>query len=358
MQNKTINQVIKNVNVEGFKVFENETFEFKNLTILTGENSSGKSSLIQAILYLGNPLGVTTTSLNQDLQEYLRSLGINELFNKNGAREISIKIDDLKLKWIKREQTTEHQSKGFYYPNFLSYPENLVYLNAEKHRIEQISQLIETLQYRFFGIYGDLTSNYFYHNKRKTVEEYLIKDTFSITLESQVNYWLSYITGIDDLNIEINKITPTLVKNVFKINNDEFIPENLGTGLSHLFSILVICLSAKKGNIIIIENPEIHLHPKSQAKLGEFFAFIASKGIQLIIETHNDHILNKIAYEVYRNSLLKDKVVIHYFSLPYKKSTLYFNDEGHFINAKGKEVQFPEGFFDATLKEIFEINGY
>ena len=203
-----------------------------------------------------------------------------------------------------------------------------------------------------------MTSNFYYHNKRKPIETYLIKDDTSYTLEYQVNYWINYITGISDLSIDIEKVTPTIVKNIFRINGDEFLPENLGTGLSHLFSILVICLSAKKNNIIIIENPEIHLHPKAQAKLGEFFAFIASKGIQLIIETHNDHILNKVAYEIFKGNLSKDDVIIHYFSLPYKKTTLYFNNRGSFVNKEGKETQFPEGFFDATLKEIFEINGY
>jgi len=148
------------------------------------------------------------------------------------------------------------------------------------------------------------------------------------------------------------------LKNIFKIGEDEYIPENLGTGLSHLFSILVICLSAKKGNIIIIENPEIHLHPKAQAKLGEFFAFIASKGIQLIIETHNDHILNRVAYEIYNSSISKDDVIIHYFSNPYKKDTIFLSDKGQFVNEQNRAIQFPEGFFDATLKEIFEINGY
>jgi len=353
-----VNKTILNMNIEGFKIFEQEIFEFKNLTILTGENSAGKSSLIQAILYLGNPVGLIGTHFNQDLHNFLRSLGGSELFNKNGAKEIIIEADDLKQIWVKNGGSIETKINNFIYPNFLSYPENLVYLNAEKHRIQQISPLNESLKDRFFGIYCDLTSNYFYHHKREPIEDYLIKDKSSLTLESQVNYWMSYITNINDLNIEINKITPNLVKNVFKINNDEFLPENLGTGLSHLFSILVVCLSSKKNNIIIIENPEIHLHPKSQAKLGEFFAFIASNGIQLIIETHNDHILNKVAYEIFKDNLSKDDVVIHYFSLPYKKTTLYFNDMGNFVNKRGKEIQFPEGFFDATLKEIFEINGY
>jgi predicted ATPase len=354
MQDK-VNKTIKKVNIKGFKVFEEETFEFKNLTILTGENSSGKSSLIQAILFLCNPTGLIGTNFNKDLHEYLRSLGNSELFNKNGAREIEIEIDDLKQKWIKNGNSIKNQIDSFNYPNFISYPENLIYLNAEKHRIQQVSQLIENLQDRFFGIYGDLTSNYFYHNKRKAVEDYLIKDTSSVTLEAQVNYWLSYITGINDLNIEINKITPTLVKNIFKINNDEFIPENLGTGLSHLFSMLVICLSAKKGNIIIIENPEIHLHPKSQARLGEFFAFIASKGIQLIIETHNDHIINRFRYEVYQDNLKSDDVVIYYKELDKSFEKIEITDDGKFKNKNG-ENSFPSGFYDATLKEIFKIN--
>ncbi len=55
MKKININKTIKNIKIKGFKIFEEEKFEFRNLTFLTGENSSGKSSLIQALLYLGNP---------------------------------------------------------------------------------------------------------------------------------------------------------------------------------------------------------------------------------------------------------------------------------------------------------------
>ena len=349
------NKVIKDVYIKGFKVFEDEKFEFRNLTILTGENSSGKSSLIQAILYLGNPVGLIGTEFNQDLHQFLRSLGGSELFNKNGAKEIFITVDNLSQKWVKNGNSVTTEIGNFNYPNFLSYPENLLYLNAEKHRIQQISQLNENLKNRFFGIYGDFTSNYFYHHQRDTIEDYLIKDTSSLTLESQVNYWLGYITNINDLNIEINKITPTLVKNVFKIENDEFLPENLGTGLSHLFSMLVMSLSAKKGNIVIIENPEIHLHPKSQSKLGEFFAFIASKGIQVIIETHNDHLINRLRYEVFKDTLKSDEVIIHYKEQNKPFEQIRIGEDGKFIDKNG-ENSFPSGFYDATLKEIYQIN--
>ena len=77
MQNN-FNKTVKNVKIEGFKVFKKESFEFRNLTMLTGENSSGKSSLIQALLFLGNPLGVIGTPYNADLHSYLQSLGQKE----------------------------------------------------------------------------------------------------------------------------------------------------------------------------------------------------------------------------------------------------------------------------------------
>lgn len=351
MFNKPINKVY----IEGFKVFEKEEFEFKNLTILTGENSSGKSSLIQALLFLGNPLGVIGTPFNSDLQGFLQSLGQKEIFNKK-YKQIKMTVDELEQVWEKKENGFKTKIINFKYPNHLAYIENLIYLSADRNRIKQVNQYIENLEVRFFGLYGDLVSNYYEHYKREKIESYLIKDHSSITLENQVNYWLKYITSIENLSIETEKVTPTMVKNIFKLGLDEFLPENMGTGLSYLFTILVICLTAKKGNIIIIENPEIHLHPKSQAKLGEFFAFVASKGVQIIIETHNDHIINKICYEIYRGSLSNRDAIIHYFSIPYKKTTIYFNDAGQFVNQRGEIMQFPEGFYDATLNEVFEIN--
>lgn len=145
-------------------------------------------------------------------------------------------------------------------------------------------------------------------HKLQVIDE-LLKDDRKM-LDSQVNYWLSYIL---DTTIQTEEIVGTnQVKAQFKNGNAFVRPKNIGSGISYLVSILIICLSAQKGQIIIIENPEIHLHPKAQSKLGEFLAFIASKGIQIIIETHNDHLINRICYEQYRGTLSSDKVIIHY----------------------------------------------
>ena len=345
-----INYTILKVIVRNFKIIENEEFDFKNLTILTGENGSGKSTLIQTVLLAGNPIDF-------GIQNYLNTLGIKELFNKNTNNNIYVTVESSKEKVLSFEIKKNDLNISFHYSsiNFLTYPNNLIYLNANRLGIMAYEHFNPSNNFRNFGIFGEMISNYYEHNKRNAIENYLIKDNSSYTLEQQVNFWLSYITN-NEVNFNSEKINFSQIQNSFIVKGNQYLPQNVGTGYSYLFKILVACLSAKKGNIIIIENPEIHLHPKSQAKLGEFFAFIASKGIQVIIETHNDHIINKICYEVYKNKISKDDVIIHYFSIPYQKTTIYINSNGHFVDEEGNLTEFPEGFFDATLKEVFEMN--
>jgi len=357
--------MIKKVIIENFKCIEKEELEFRNLTILTGENSSGKSSVIQAILLAGNHPHLIATPFNSDLRQYLISLGdTNSLVNKyRNAKEYYIKVEidnsnPIELKVSKVDSNTTNLGIGqFSFPNPLTYPNNLTYLNADRDKIRNISPLIKELKnLRYFQIDGKLTAGYYYLNKTNRLEDYLIKDQSEYTLEAQVNFWLKEITGMENIELKTEEIGSAEVKSFYNIGELTFSPENVGTGVSYLVSILVACLSAKKGNIIIIENPEIHLHPKSQAKLGEFFAFVASKGIQVIIETHNDHIINRICYEEFIGNLKSEEVVIYYkkdFSSSFEKIDV---KKGKFYNSRG-ENRFPEGFFDATLKEIFEING-
>jgi len=351
--NANINKIVSKVTIRNFKIIEDEEFTFKNLTILTGENGSGKTSLIQSILLAGN-------QYHNSIRMYLDSLGIRELFNYNYNNDVYVTIEPnsgncVSYKINKASMSFTIDNNTNLNINFLTYPDNLVYLNAFRQGLFAYSNFNQSYNVREFGIFGEMAVNYYEHNKRNLIEDYLVKDNESYTLEQQLNYWLSYITN-NNVNFYSEKINFSQIQNGFIISGNFHLPQNTGTGFSYLFSILVSCLSAKRGNIIIIENPEIHLHPKSQAKLGEFFAFIASKGIQLIIETHNDHIINKICYEIYKNSISKDDVIIHYFSIPYKKTTIYIDSKGHFINKQGEPTQFPEGFFDATLKEVFEMN--
>ena len=90
-------------------------------------------------------------------------------------------------------------------------------------------------------------------------------------------------------------------------------PFQLGAGVSYLTKMLIMCLRAKKNDVILIENPEIHLHPASQAKVGEFLAFIVRAGIRVIIETHCEHLIYiRSVMRFIKKRFLKDDVTILY----------------------------------------------
>ncbi|WP_415250697.1 AAA family ATPase, partial [Sulfurimonas sp.] len=318
--------------------------------ILTGTNSSGKSSLIQSILLSGNH------SSGSDIFDYLNSLGdFNDLKNRYvnpDKYNINITFDDGTIDTYesKKEQVLSIGSKN------ISYPAKLTYLNSNRTTIEEINSTNNSFSKdRYFGIYGKFIANYFEVNKDEPIEEYLIENkNGSFTLEAQVNYWLNKIST-QSYEFKTIKPTSTVIQASYKLDGLEFKPNNIGAGVSYTVAILVAILSAKKGNIIIVENPEIHLHPQAQAMMGEFLSFVASKGIQLIVETHNDHLINKIRYEVYKQNLKSEDIIIHYKSAKTKFEQIYIKDDG-FFNNKDRENSFPSGFYDATIKDIFEIN--
>ena len=178
----------------------------------------------------------------------------------------------------------------------------------------------------------------------------LIKDESSYTLSAQVNYWLSYILDIPT-ELQTERRLDDVVEVQYKSDGlGNISPFQLGAVVSYLTKMLIMCLRAKKNDVILIENPEIHLHPASQAKVGEFLAFIVRAGIQVIIETHCEHLIYKVGYEIYKKRFLKDDVTILYkegIQNPF--IVLGFKEDGKFTR------DFPEGFFDATLAELLEM---
>ena len=83
-------------------------------------------------------------------------------------------------------------------------------------------------------------------------------------------------------------------------------PYHIGSGVSFAIGVLVSCLSAHPDDIVVIENPEIHLHPKAQSELTEFLCFVANAGIQVILATflfYHSNNLELINYHLPRNNL-------------------------------------------------------
>jgi predicted ATPase len=91
-------------------------------------------------------------------------------------------------------------------------------------------------------------------------------------------------------------------------------PSNIGYGLTYAFPVLVAGLLAKPGQLLIIDSPEAHLHPLGQSRMGRFLGQIASTGVQVLVETHSDHVLNGIRLAARDGVIEPQDVAIHFFN--------------------------------------------
>ncbi|MDK8078793.1 DUF3696 domain-containing protein [Citrobacter freundii] len=128
---------------------------------------------------------------------------------------------------------------------------------------------------------------------------------------------------------------------------------HVGVGVSQVLPIVLMFLNSERSDVLIFEQPELHLHPKVQSKLCDLFLIMANTGRQCIIETHSEYMINRLRLRVAQDS--EDNCL--------NKSALYFinkvNGISEFqnitINKYGAIPKWPEDFFDQTDKEVERI---
>ena len=206
-----------------------------------------------------------------------------------------------------------------------------------------------------YGTLGEFAIDYFHKNKSNRIESYLIQDkTLGSTLDIQLNYWFKYILN-SELSTEDIEGTDRVKAKYSHMNNRKVRPKNIGSGLSYVISILISALSSKMGDMIIIENPEIHLHPRAQSRLTEFLSFVADKGIKFIIETHSDHVFNGIRKSVNKKVITPSDVAIHFFKMD--ETELLSRPIKIEIGSNGSVKNHQRGLFDQFDDDLDELLG-
>ena len=137
--------------------------------------------------------------------------------------------------------------------------------------------------------------------------------------------------------------------------SSDYRSNNVGFGITYTLPILLALLASEEDTLVLLENPEAHLHPKGQFKLGELMVRAASCGIQVIVESHSDHVLNGIRVAVRNmnetNKDETDKVKLFYLS----RSTETPKVDTPTIDKHGRIDDWPEGFFDEYEKSLLEL---
>lgn len=367
-----------NLKIDGFKCFTGETFSLNNLTVLSGSNGSGKSSLIQSILLIRQAIE-RCSQLNEekDLYELNSWNKINvpinddfelalgtweEIINRHSKNsEIDFWLDNVNFKIDVDDLGIDNNAVIFSLSDSLSeykniYKKQFYYLHAE--RIGPRYSLPS--KYKSFdncGQRGELTAQV-YLKKDKSFFKVNAQKCFptnsSDNFKIQVDEWLSYV--IPDTSVQVTPMgelsSQILIRNT-KSNVLNTAP-NIGFGISYVLPIIITGLIAEKNTVFIIENPEAHLHPKAQSNLGYFLGKIASSGVQIIIETHSEHIINGIRRAIMKfDDLNIDDVTVFFFDGINSENKVNITEIK--IEPNGDLNLFPKDFFDQTRQDLFEI---
>lgn len=361
--------MINNLLLKNFKCFEYLKVEFKNVNILTGCNGMGKSTIIQALLLLKQSEANLMTRKRLMLHGEYVDLGTGKdiLYESAGEDQdisIGIKMNDIDEVYnFEYSPYTDYLNlkDSTLYTHAVSF-DNMVYLSAFRiapKRLYDISNEND-VQKHVFGCDGLYTIQYLNLFGSKPILPELVtkEERYPNTLINQVECWLEEISP----DISVNTVLDSEKKIVqlgytFTEGNQRtnvYSSINVGFGITYVLPVIVTLLSAQKDDVILVENPEAHIHPKGQRKLGELIALAGAAGIQVIVETHSDHILNGIRLSVKNNVLNSDATNILYFYKD-KNDNYRHKFEIPHIKGNGKIDYWPEGFFDEWDNALMEL---
>ena len=120
--------------------------------------------------------------------------------------------------------------------------------------------------------------------------------------------------------------------------------------------ILSAGLSCKEGELLIVENPEIGLHPKAASRIAKFLVYLVSqRGVRVALETNSTDIVTSICYEVYVSNIYSEKVLFLNKANRDSIEKVFVDGYGKFCNENKELVKYPSGFFDANTKELYAL---
>lgn len=383
--------MITGLSLCNFKSHQATVLGLGALTVLTGLNSSGKSSIIQSLLLLRQSYQKGRLSKGLDLNEPLVDIGrgSDALFRNASDNEIisivlevasgrysfdfdvSGKYDSSFIPLLKKEYVGKVALEDL--PLFTS---DFQYLSAgrvggmEFYPVDSYAVEEERQISRNYG-QGDLVAHfleYYGHHRDFEVssENLLHPSESSRKLLAQVVAWEQEISP--DLTINTKRVGDKIaITYGYKSHRSHIASlsdiksQNVGFGISYSLAIVVALLSARAGSLLLIENPEAHLHPQGQSKLSELICLAAQSGIQVVVETHSDHVINGILvsgkqYEQGGRGIDRQAVRLYYLGEKNENHSSVCQAIG--IEEGGKISVQPRGFFDQLQEDLSKLMGF
>ena len=382
--------MITQFRLTNFKSHKDTPLEMSNLTVLTGLNGCGKTSIVQALLLLRQSFQKGRLGNGLDLNQPLCSLGIahDVLYRMASSGVIAFEFTEdsdttfrfefdaengLKDSFIRKSRYNDNAADMIKLERLALFNNDFQYVSAlrwggrsvfpkETYAVENQRQISQNdgqgeLVAHFLDKYGaDIMPDY-YDNDAEARD---------CSLLQQVVYWERKISPNIIISVEAGKDNNTYSVNYgFAGDDDKTRPindlsaVNIGFGISYTLPVIVALLSAPKGALIILENPEAHLHPAGQAEMAKLMAKVAAKGVQIVVETHSDHIINGIQLACKNHELDtsagidRAKVRLYYLYGKDKHASQITEVK---IEDGGRIEYQPQGFFDQAEMDLYSLH--
>lgn len=363
--------MIRELAVKNFKCFESLEMELKSLNVLMGLNGMGKSTVLQSLLLLRQ----------SDRENGLAWLKLNGKYVTlgNGSDVLSEKAEDEEISFFIKEDSGELLARYGYVPESDLLPnhdlignremeksvvfgDRFLYLSAYRIEPRILYRIADEkeISKRDFNNNGELAIHYLNLYGSQNVENdcVIYNSIEDCSLNEQVRCWLSLIApGIlpqVSVNTSLRNAELNYAFHEGKERTNAYKSVNVGFGITYVLPVIIALLTSRRGDLLLLENPEAHIHPAGQRWLGELIARASAGGVQIIAETHSDHVINGIRLAVKKKKLSADETGIFFFYKDEKdnyrhKVTLPSIDEN------GRIDTWPQGFLDEWDNALLEL---
>jgi predicted ATPase len=359
---------IKQLTLENFKCFKTEkTFDFSRLTILTGANSSGKSSVIHAILgaiQSGEfPTGFSTNGEYTNLGDFIE---ISNNYNPKNIIKIGFKYSFSKESRFHIHTLWENDkisSLPKRYKKIIDIPSFEDIDNPKLHTSthEKGHKYLENSFNYISAFRQSPRRTYLEQNKAKYKigtegEEYIDQIVeWDKRSNGKIKELVKTMKGLDLIeDIKINRLGGGRFEVLVKpLNNKGFSAlSDVGSGVSAFMPIIIGDLQLPNDSTLYLQEPETHLHPSVQSKFGGYIVDkINNTKKNYVIETHSEYFLNKIRLAIVKGELKKEDLKVYFLENTKDDTEVYdidFTKTGAIKNA-------PKNFFDTYLMGIMDI---
>lgn len=377
--------MLTRLDLKYFKCFELLKLPLAHLTLLSGSNASGKSSVLQALVLLHQTMREHEWSTRLMLNGNAIRLGtVTDVVDKvHGRRNCEIGVEDGSptYHWVFTGERSDMSmavermilsTVSYDRPKSLRYLlpldfdgdamslanrlKGITYITAERVGPREVYALEDRQIATVVGPAGEHAVSILHWGRdEETISGLVLKGLPPTRLRQVEERMRIFFPGCGLVVQQVPQANAVTLGLRTSADTSFHRPIHEGFGLTQVFPIVVAALSAAKEDILLIENPEVHLHPAGQSLMGQFLAEVAQAGIQVVLETHSDHVLNGIRRFVKGEQINPEQVAIHFFRPRTDEAAQVISPQ---LDASGNIDAWPEGFFDQIDKDMNYFAGW